>query len=420
MLADKFNQIVLGSMGGMTRRVVVTAVGVVSPLGHSAEQFFEALCAGKSGIRAHTEMDLSHWVGWVDAPLDQGLRGNQALMLDRVTKMALFAAQSALQQEPVLTPDMLKQTGVYMGTGIGGVTALCDAVAGYYEVIPKKNQLVIPAAMPNAPTAHIAQLIQTTQEAQTYATACSAGAVAIGEAFRRIRDGYVHSALAGGSEAMIQPELLRSWEQLHVLCAQPNHGLGGCRPFSAKRNGFALGEGAAVFVLESLDHALKRGALPLVEIIGYGSSNDGTHPLRPSAAAQALAMTRALQDAGVCTTEVQYINAHATGTPIGDRIETEAIKKVFGADAYQLPVSSIKGAIGHLIGACGAVEAASVLMALRQQIIPPTIHYTPDAHCDLDYVPNKARAVHNMHRALSNSFGMGGNNAALLFQRYLN
>lgn len=405
----------------MKRRVVVTAMGVASPVGNTPEDFFNALCQGKEGVRPHTKQTLTRSVGWVEADVDQGLQGNQAVMLDRVTKLALYASKQTLGASG-LSPEAMEHTGVYLGTGIGGVKALSDAVAGFYGAIPKVVQLVVPAAMPNAPAAHVAQIMGCTQEAQTYATACTAGAVAIGEAFRRIRDGYVDSALAGGTEAMIQPELIRSWEQLHVLCQEPTtNPEGGCRPFSIKRSGFALGEGAATLLLESLEHALARGAVPLAEVIGYGVSNDGRHPLRPDPDGQALAISRALKDAQIAPEDVAYINAHATGTTVGDRIETQAIKVVFGEHAQKLAISSIKGAIGHLIGACGAVEAISTIMSLQKQVLPPTLHFAAgDEQCDLDYVPNQARTVNGVNIALSNSFGMGGNNAVLAFKRYDN
>ena len=403
----------------MKRRVVITSMGLTSPIGHSPEAFFTALLEGYCGVRPHTGMQLSHSVGWVDADIDEDLPGNQSIMLDRVSKLALFAARQALSQQP-LSAETLQQTGVYLGTGIGGIKAICDAFAGYHKIGPKIVQLLIPAAMPNAPTAHIAQLVSCTQEAQTYATACTAGSVAIGEAYRRIRDGYVDSALAGGTEAMIQPELLRAWEQLHVLCLdKETNPEGGCRPFSLKRSGFALGEGAAMVVMETLEHALARGATPLAEVIGYGVSNDGTHPLRPNPHGQALAISRALKDAEIEPTQVEYINAHATGTMTGDRIETEAIKMVFGDHAHRLAVSSIKGNMGHLIGACGALEAISTIKSLQSKVLPPTLHFAPgDELCDLDYVPNHARELDKLDIAISNSFGMGGNNAVLVFKAY--
>ncbi|MGO3740627.1 beta-ketoacyl-[acyl-carrier-protein] synthase family protein [Kerstersia sp.] len=400
----------------MKRRVVVTAIGMASPVGDTAQAAFEALVRAQCGVAPYPDGSLNREVGFVHTDVDIGLPGNQSLMLDRVSTLAMYAARQALEQGGL---EAREQTncGVFVGTGIGGVSALCDAVAGFYNVIKKKIQLVIPAAMPNAPAAHIAQRMVSTQEAQTYATACTAGAVAIGEAFRRIRDGYLDVAVAGGTEAMLRPELLQAWGQLQVLCVDAEKSeQGGCRPFSKGRTGFALGEGAAMMLIESYEHALARGATPIAEICGYGVSNDGTHALRPNHEGQALAIQRALDDARLPLADVRYINAHATGTMTGDRVETRAIRHVFGSHADSLAVSSIKGAIGHLIGAGGAVEAAVTAMSLQKQVLAPTLKYEAgDPECDLDYVPNVARNVHGLGAALSNSFGMGGNNAVLAF-----
>ncbi|MCP1638155.1 beta-ketoacyl-[acyl-carrier-protein] synthase family protein [Kerstersia gyiorum] len=398
----------------MKRRVVITAIGMASPVGDSAQACFDALNDARCGVALHPDGQLAREVGFVRGDVAAGLPGNQAIMLDRVSLLAMYAARQALEQGG-LEADEQVGCGVFVGTGIGGVSALCDAVGGFHGVVKKRVQLVIPAAMPNAPAAHIAQRMASTQEAQTYATACTAGAVAIGEAFRRIRDGYLDVALAGGSEAMLRPELLQAWSQLQVLCVDAGKSeQGGCRPFSKGRTGFALGEGAAMLLIESYEHALARGARPIVEICGYGVSNDGTHALRPNHEGQALAIQRAMDEARLSPADIRYINAHATGTLTGDKVETRAICKVFGAQADELAVSSIKGAIGHLIGAGGAVETAITAMSLQQQVLPPTLKYeSGDDECDLDYVPGAARQVHGLGAALSNSFGMGGNNAVL-------
>lgn len=400
----------------MKRRVVVTAIGTASPVGDTTYAAFDALINAECGVAPYPGGSLTREVGYVRGDVMAGLPGNQAMMLDRVAVLAMYAARQALDQGGL---DAKAQTGcgVFVGTGIGGVSALCDAVAGFHNAIKKKVQLVIPAAMPNAPAAHIAQRMASTQEAQTYATACTAGAVAIGEAFRRIRDGYMDVALAGGTEAMLRPELLQAWGQLQVLCIDAGKSeQGGCRPFSKHRSGFALGEGATMMLIESYEHALARGATPIAEICGYGVSNDGTHALRPNHEGQALAIQRAMDDARLAPADVGYVNAHATGTTTGDRVETRAIRHVFGTRADHLAVSSIKGAIGHLIGAGGAIEAAMTIMALKRQVLPPTLKFEAgDSECDLDYVPNVARPVRSLGAALSNSFGMGGNNAVLAF-----
>ncbi|KAG4081081.1 hypothetical protein HA402_010252 [Bradysia odoriphaga] len=391
---------------------------MATPVGDSAEQTFEALIAGECGIGRHPDVDIERGVGYVRADIAAGKHPGQVRMMDRVTLMAQYAADQAMARSGLST-DQQKQCGVFVGTGIGGVSTLCDAVEMYYGVIPKRPVLVVPATMPNASTAQIAQNLRSMAEAQTYATACSAGAVAIGEAFRRIRDGYLDVAIAGGAEAMLTKVIFSAWQQLHVLCADPTDGASGnCRPFSNKRTGFALAEGAAMLMLESAEHAAARNAVPIAEICGYGVSNDGTHPLRPDLVGQSLAMSRCLADAGLSPGDVGYLNAHATGTLVGDRIETAAIKQVFGAHAAVLPVSSIKGAVGHMIGAAGAVEAAVTALSVQRGIVPPTLFFEKgDDQCDLDYVPNAARALPGLGIALSNSFGMGGNNAVLAFRK---
>lgn len=398
----------------MTRRVVITAMGLASPVGDTPDACFEALIAGACGVTQHPDPAIGRDVGYVRGDMTANLPGNQAIMLDRVSHLALYAAKQALDAGQ-LGPEQQIACGVFVGTGIGGVSTLCDAVGAFHDKIPRRAQLVIPAVMPNAPAAHIAQHMTSTQEAQTYATACTAGAVAIGEAFRRIRDGYLDVALAGGTEAMLRPELMQAWGQLQVLCRDASvESYGGCRPFSKGRTGFALGEGAAMLLLETYEHAMARGATPIAEVCGYGVSNDGTHPLRPNPSGQALAISRALAEAGLVPADVGYINAHATGTLTGDRVETAAIRQVFGSAADRLAVSSIKGAVGHLIGAGGAVETAVTALALQRQILPPTLRFEAgDPQCDLDYVPNQARRVEGLSAALSNSFGMGGNNAVL-------
>jgi len=403
----------------MTRRkVVITAVGIVSPVGDSAQASFDALNAGVCGIGKHPDQQIDRCVGYVQADIAEGMHPGQVRMLDRVTVMGQYAASQALRQA-ALDPAQQAECGVFVGTGIGGVSTLCEAVEAYHGLVPRRPVLVVPAVMPQAVAAQIGQGMQSTAEAQTYATACSAGAVAIGEAYRRIRDGYLDVAIAGGTESMFSPMLMAAWGQLHVLCAEPGAGQAGyCRPFSHKRTGFAVAEGAAMLVLESAEHARARDAAIIAEISGYGVSNDGTHPVRPDPRGQALAMLRCLSDGGLRPDEVGYINAHATGTLVGDRIETAAIKQVFGARAAGVPVSSIKGALGHAIGAAGAIEAAITALAVQQGIVPPTLFYeSGDAQCDLDYVAEGARRLPGLRVALSNSFGMGGNNAVLAFSK---
>ncbi len=400
------------------RTVVITAMGLVTPVGSSAQETFDALVAGRCGIGEHPSLPLGRRVGYVGVDISAEEHPAQARQMDRVTLMAQYAALQAIRQSG-LTAEQQARTGVFYGTGIGGITTFNEAIEAYHRIAPKRPILVVPAIMPHAATAQIAQKLKSVAEAQTYATACSAGSVAIGEAFRRLRDGYLDVAIAGGAESMLIPSIMAAWEQLRVLSPDPaDPGTGNCRPFSSRRAGFALSEGAAMIVLETLDHARARGATPIAELCGYGVSNDGTHPLRPDPGGQTLAMQRCLDDAGIDPAQVGYVNAHATGTHVGDRIETQAIKQVFGARAAALPVSSIKGAVGHMIGAAGAVEAAVTAMSVQRGIAPPTLFYEAgDAICDLDYIPGRARELPDLSVAISNSFGMGGNNSVLAFRK---
>ncbi|MFV0284187.1 MAG: beta-ketoacyl-[acyl-carrier-protein] synthase family protein [Castellaniella sp.] len=402
------------------RRVVVTGLGLTTPVGLSTQAAFDALMAGQCGIKDHPRLALGRRVGHIDADLTFGEHPMQVRQMDRTTLLARHAATQALGQAD-LTAGQQTRTGVFYGTGIGGVSTFTEAIEAFHHLTPKRPILAVPATMPNAAAALIAQTLKSMAEAQTYATACSAGAVAIGEAFRRLRDGYLDVAIAGGAESILIPSIIAAWEQLRVLSPDPaDPDTGNCRPFSRRRAGFALSEGAAMMVLETLSHALARGATPIAEICGYGVSNDGTHPLRPDHIGQALAMQRCLDDAGLVPAQVGYINAHATGTHVGDRIETLAIKQVFGAHARSLPVSSIKGAVGHMIGAAGAVEAAVTALSVQQGLIAPTLfHEAGDPDCDLDYVPGQARRVPTLSVAISNSFGMGGNNAVLAFRKFV-
>ncbi|MGV2864844.1 beta-ketoacyl-[acyl-carrier-protein] synthase family protein [Achromobacter sp. AGC39] len=400
-------------------RVFITAIGMASPLGDTAEKTFDALVAGRCGVGKHPDTAVDKQVGFVREPVVVDASPSQLRSMDRVALLAQYAADQALAQA-ALTREQQSECGVFVGTGIGGVSSLTEAVEIHHGLSPRRTYLVVPSVMPNAATAQIAQTLKSTAEAQTYATACSAGAVAIGEAFRRIRDGYLDVAIAGGTESMLTEIIVKAWRQLHVLCADMTEdaSAGGCRPFSARRSGFALAEGAAMLVLESEAHARARNAVVIAELVGYGVSNDGTHPLRPDDVGQALAMSRCLADAGLAPGDVGYINAHGTGTYVGDRIETSAIKRVFGDQAGAVPVSSIKGALGHTIGAAGAIEAAITAMSVARAIVPPTLFFEAgDEQCDLDYVPDAARPLPALDAAISNSFGMGGNNAVLAFRK---
>lgn len=406
----------------MRRRVVVTGMGVITPLGNSPDDFFSNLLSGQTGIRPHPARVLPRAVGAADFSPEQYFNKMQLLGLDRVSQFAVVAAEQAIRQAG-FNPDvaMGDKVGVFFGTGAGGVESTEHAYAEFFNAGGEKKKLLsIPAAMNHAPASQIALRFGARGECQTYSTACSSATVALGEAYRRIRDGYWDCTLAGGSECILMPGMLNSWLAMRVLCNDSDHAPGtGCRPFSGDRNGFAIGEGAAVLVLESLDTALERGATILAEIAGYGVSNDATHITKPNKTGQVLAMQRALTDACIKPTQIGHINAHGTATIAGDKIETESIKNVFGEHAYDIAISATKSAHGHLMGATGAVELVATILALKGQLIPPTTHCsTSDDECDLDYVPRKARKVTGLEYAMSNSFAFGGNNAVLIARRW--
>ncbi|AXK61776.1 beta-ketoacyl-[acyl-carrier-protein] synthase family protein [Burkholderia sp. IDO3] len=404
----------------MTRDVVITGVGLTAPLGNAPESFFDALVSGENGIRRHPDPAIERHVGYVDLDMAAHFSVAESRNLDRVSLLALYAARQASANSGLADEDAWRNCGVYIGTGIGGVTSLSEGIAEHHGVGRRSILLTIPAAMPHAPAAHLAMSIRTSAEALTYTTACSAGAVAIGEAFRRIRDGYSDMAICGGTEAMLTPPLLRAWSQLRVLCAEPAGAPAtGCRPFSGSRSGFALAEGACMLVLESRDRATARGATPLAELVGYGTSNDHSHLTLPTPGGQALAIKRALDDAGIDASQVGYVNAHGTGTRNGDISESEALRSVFGRSLENMLVSSTKSSHGHLIGAAGALELAICAMAVKEQKVPPTLHYdAADPACGgIDYVPHVGRQVDGLEYAISNSFGMGGNNTVLVVKR---
>jgi 3-oxoacyl-(acyl-carrier-protein) synthase len=436
-------------------RVVITGLGLQSPLGslvgndadNHSNSFFTSLCAGETGIRQHPNPEIAFPVGWVEFDATAHFGRMQMNQLDRVSLLSIVAARQAIAMAGFKTAssDTLpntptahdelshldsEKTGVLFGTGMGGAESTELAYAKFFDAPPevwaRKKTLSIPAAMTHAPASQIALDLGVCGECQTYSTACSSAAVAIGEAFRRIQHGYLTTAIAGGGDCMIHPCVMANWADLGVLYPPPIDPLQswgtGCRPFSANRTGFAIGEAAGVLVLESLDAATARGASIIAELVGYGVSNDATHITKPNPAGQALAMRRAIACAGIAPTDIGYINAHGTATGAGDAAETQSIKAVFGDHAYQLTVSSTKSAHGHCMGGTAAVELIATVLALQQQIIPPTTHYDiPDADCDLDYVPHCGRTVaasKPLRYAASNAFAFGGNNAVLIARRW--
>jgi 3-oxoacyl-[acyl-carrier-protein] synthase II len=404
---------------------VVTGLGVVSPVGTGHDEFFASLIAGKSGIRRLTAEFGPRLVAKIGGEVDfdggKFFPKTKLALLERFSQFALVAAREALDDARIDAADPRRErAGVYLGTGIGGVQT---TEGGYAELFSQGRDRLPPytvvRAMNNAATAHISIDFAFRGPSLTYSTACSSSAVAIGEACRAIRHGYVDLAIAGGSEAMLTLGTIRAWEALRTLAVEdPGDPGASCRPFSRDRTGLVLGEGAGMLVLESEAHARARGAQVHAEVAGYGASSDASHLTKPAREGQAAAMRLALADAGLAPEAIGYINAHGTGTLSGDPIETAAIKDVFGAHAGRLAVSSTKSLHGHLMGATGAVEFIAAILALRRDVLPPTANLrVPDPECDLDYVPNTARRGVGLEAVMSNSFAFGGSNAVLIARR---
>jgi 3-oxoacyl-[acyl-carrier-protein] synthase II len=407
------------------RRVVVSGIGVVSPLGNSAAEVLANARAGRSGVR---RLEIP-FAARLSAPIAAtasfdgvaGLEPGKARMLDRFSLLALAAANQAVQEaQDVLAGLDRQRAGVFVGTGMGG-TLTMDG--GYQTLYGQQSDRIKPftilMGMHNAAAAWIGIEHGLQGPNMTYSTACSSSTVAIGEAWMRVACGQLDVAIAGGSEAPLSPGSMKAWEALHTVATMdaldPS---ASCRPFSKNRRGMVLGEGAAMLVIEPWERAKARGAQVLGEILGYGQSNDASHITRPSVEGQVAAMNAALRVAGVDGQAIDAINAHGTGTQANDRAETAAIKAVLGARADRVPISATKAMHGHLLGAAGALECVLSLLALEHQVAFPTMHLqVPDEECDLDYVSNAARAGLSAQVMLSNSFAFGGTNAVLVLRR---
>jgi 3-oxoacyl-[acyl-carrier-protein] synthase II len=407
-----------------SRRIAITGIGVVSPIGTGSDSFFDALLAGKSGI---AELDVAHaerlgvHIGAQVTNLDlAGFTPSMRSQTDRVSQLAIVAAREALARagHPQRTTEP-ERRGVFVGCGFGGAHTVEE---GYEALFARGENRIRPLSvilgMTNAPAAHVAILFNAQGPCLTYANACASGAVAIGEALRAIRSGEIDVALAGGTEALLTFGILKSWEMLQALALEDKEDVAAsCRPFSADRTGLVLGEGAAFVVLEEWAVAHARGAPVLAELTGYACRNDATHLSKPDAAGQARAIHAALADAEIESDAIGHVNAHGTGTRVGDVLETEALRAVFGSHAKRLAISATKSMHGHLVGAAGAVELVATVQALIRRIVPPTMFLRRrDPELDLDYVANEARSMPTLRAAISNSFAFGGTNAVLVAQ----
>ncbi len=409
------------------RRVVVTGVGAVSPLGLSAEETWDGLIAGRSGIRTIERFDPGDLTVRIAGEV-RGFSVSDWVDAKTARQMAVFsqfavAAAGMAVNDAHIEPGSFDayRGGVMIGTGAGGMATIIEA----HDVATRRGLMrTSPFFMTTFPhnlaSYHVANTFRFLGPSLTVSTACATGAQAIGEATETIRRGQADLMLAGGTEHSVFPLFVASFAVQRAASTCNDEPEQASRPFDATREGFVIGEGAAVLVLESLEHAEARGATIFAEILGYASSNDGYHPIAPEPEGRgaAVAITNALASAGVKPSQVDYVNAHAASTPLGDKAETLAIKRALGDRASSVPISSAKSMIGHLMGAAGAMEAMATVLTLRDQVIHPTINYrNPDPDCDLDYVPNEARKA-QVDVAISNSFGLGGQNACLVFSRF--
>ena len=411
----------------MSRRVVVTGVGLVCGCGIGTDEVWRNLLAGKSGIRPITHFDATAFdcriagevrnfdpLNWVEK--------KELKKMGRFIQLALAASDFAMRMAALeITPELAPGAGVYIGSGIGGFDVIEREHTKYIQGGPGKiSPFFIPGSIVNLASGHVSIRYGAKGPNSATATACSASAHSIGDAYKIIQRCAADVMIAGGAEAAITPMSVGGFAAMRALSTRNDEPERASRPFDAQRDGFIIGEGAGVLILESLEMAQRRGANILAEIVGYGMSGDAYHITQPAEEGDGgyRVTMAALKDAKISPADVGYVNAHGTSTPIGDAIETTALKHVFGENAKKVPISSTKSMTGHLLGGAGGLEAGISVLALRDQILPPTINYeNPDPACDLDYVPNHARKV-EVRYALSNSFGFGGTNASLIFKHW--
>jgi len=411
----------------MDRRVVITGYGVISPIGIGIDDFWNSLASGKSGISKVSSFDASQFSTQICAEVknfqpEKYIDKKKIRKMDRFSQLAFAAAKIAIEDAKL---DIKKEdpfrVGVIVGSGIGGLSTVAAEHKVLLEKGPRRvSPFMIPMLITNIAAGEIAIAYNIQGPNYSLSSACATSNHTVGDALRLIHYGDADVIIAGGSEAAVTPLGLAGFCSARALSTRNDDPEHASRPFDKERDGFVMGEGAGIVILESLDHALSRGASIRAELIGYGATNDAYHITAPSpdGKSAARAISNALADGGVKPQEVDYINAHGTSTPLNDKVETLAIKKVFGDYAYKIPVSSNKSMIGHLLGAAGVVELIATILSMEKEMVPPTINYEfPDPECDLDYVPNKARPK-KINIALSNSLGFGGHNATLVVRKY--
>lgn len=411
----------------MSRRVVVTGVGLVTSVGIGTEEVWQALKTSQSGIGPITQFDAAQFstrfAGEVkNFDPTRFIEKKEIKKMGRFIQFAIAAADFAIAQSGLqVTPETAEQTGVYIGSGIGGFEVIEREYRQLLEKGPSRiSPFFIPATIVNLASGWVSIRTGAKGPNSATATACTTSAHSIGDSFRIIQRGEADVMICGGAEGAITPMGVGGFAAMRALSQRNDDPQRASRPWDKDRDGFVVGEGAGILVLEELETARRRNAPILAEIAGYGMSGDAYHISAPSEDGEGAyrVMRNALKDAGLAPEQIDYINAHGTSTPVGDRIETQAIKRMFGEHAYKLAVSSTKSMTGHLLGGAGGLEAGITVLALRDQLAPPTVNYeTPDPECDLDYVPNTARPM-KIDCALSNSFGFGGTNGCLIFKKY--
>jgi 3-oxoacyl-[acyl-carrier-protein] synthase II len=408
----------------MKRRVAVTGIGLVTPVGIGNEATWEAVCNGRSGVIRVTKFDPTEHKTQIAAEIngfdpELYMNAKEARKTDTFIQYAVTAAKFALEDSGLeITEELSPRVGTIIGSGIGGMETYVNTVLTMNEKGPGRlSPFFITNIINNMAAGYVSIFFNAKGPNCCTTTACAASAHAIGYAAQAIRNGEADAMFAGGTEAPIIPLTFAGFNAMRALSTRNDEPSKASRPFDRERDGFIIGEGAGMLILEELESAKKRGAHIYAEIVGYGMSSDASHITAPSLDGPERCMKAALSDGGVNPDEIDYINAHGTSTPLNDSNETNAIKVVFGERAYKIPVSSTKSMTGHLLGAAGAVEAAFSVLALEHGILPPTINQeVPDPECDLDYVPNQARET-KIKTALSNSFGFGGTNASLIFRK---
>ena len=414
--------------GRQRRRVAVTGLGALTPLGLNIKEHWEGLLAGRSGITKVTQWDATGYPTQIagevkDFDATKFMSAKEARRMARCSQLAIAAAKEALADAGLSGFDNAgERVGVVMGTAIGGFDMMMQGVDTLREKgVKRLSPFAIPEALPNMPAHHVSLHYGARGFNNTVVTACAAGTQAVGEAAEAIQLGRADIMLGGGSEAMVMlPHCIAGFTAMRGLSTRNDAPERASRPFDKDRDGFVVSEGCAILVLEAWEHAVARGAKIYAEVMGYAASSDAFDVAAPDPEGLGAirAMRWAIEDAGLQPAQIDYINAHGSSTPIGDTTETAAIKKLFGERAYNIPINSTKSMVGHSFGATGAIEAISCVLALHQQKIHPTINYeTPDPTCDLDYVPNAARQA-SVNYTLSNSFGLGGQNACLVMGKY--